>query len=151
MSPQRPEQEIQRTVFQHFAIRGASDCFAFHVPNGGWRSQAEASILKACGVHPGVPDVIAIKGGAVFALELKAPRGRTSEAQLAAHSAMRAAGVIVATAIGLDAAIAQLELWGLLRGRASLRPASSERYLVPETLHEMTDRELLEDKHATAG
>jgi hypothetical protein len=73
----------------------------------------------------GIPDVIAIKGGAVFALELKAPRGRTSEAQVATHLAMRAAGANVTTAIGLDEAISQLELWGLLRGRASIGSASA--------------------------
>jgi hypothetical protein len=34
----RPEQQIQRAVFEHLAIRAASTVFAFHPANGGWRS-----------------------------------------------------------------------------------------------------------------
>ena len=37
----------------------------------------------------------------------------------AAMAAMEAAGATVALAVGLDAAIAQLEAWGLLRGVAT--------------------------------
>jgi hypothetical protein len=36
------------------------------------------------------------------------------------HAALRAAGAIVSVTYGLDAAIAQLEQWGLLRGRAAV-------------------------------
>jgi hypothetical protein len=59
----RPEQQIQRAVFEHLAIRGAPAVFAFHPANGGWRTRVEAAILKAMGVRAGVPDVIAIEGG----------------------------------------------------------------------------------------
>ena len=37
---------------------------------------------------------------------------------LAAQDEMRAAGAEIAVAVGFDAALAQLETWGLLRGRA---------------------------------
>jgi hypothetical protein len=37
---------------------------------------------------------------------------------LAAVDEMRAAGAEIAVAVGIDAALAQLETWGLLRGRA---------------------------------
>jgi VRR-NUC domain-containing protein len=111
----RPEQGIQRTVFAHLAVRGVRDCFAFHVPNGGWRSRAEAAIMKGLGVRSGVPDLIAIKAGHAYALELKAPAGRLSEAQRGAHAALCAAGATVAVAYDLDDALARLELWQLLR------------------------------------
>ena len=42
----RPEQAIQRAVFDHLRQRGAPGTFAFHPPNGGWRSVIEAAILK---------------------------------------------------------------------------------------------------------
>jgi hypothetical protein len=61
--------------------------FAFHVPNGGARRPIEAAILKGLGVVPGVPDVIAIKGGHVFALEIKVIGGRLCPAQRATHDA----------------------------------------------------------------
>jgi hypothetical protein len=94
--------------------------FAFHPANGGWRSHIEAAILKRLGVRAGVPDVIAVKDGRTYALELKPPGGRLTAAQNAAHAALRAAGAVVATTFGLDDAIAVLEDWGLLRGKASM-------------------------------
>jgi hypothetical protein len=50
-----PEQQIQRAVFEHLAIRGAPKMFAFDPANGGWRSPIEAAILKGLGVRAGVP------------------------------------------------------------------------------------------------
>lgn len=116
MTRKHPEQAIQRAVFQHLESRPAAGVFAFHPANGGWRSKVEASILKGLGVVPGVPDVIAIRNGQIYALELKAKGGRTSPAQIACHLRLEAAGAIVATATGVDAAVRQLECWGLLRG-----------------------------------
>jgi hypothetical protein len=72
------------------------------------------------GVRAGVPDVIAIKDGRTYGLEVKAPGGRLSAAQRSAHAALRAAGASVVTSYCLDDAVAQLERWGLLRGQASL-------------------------------
>src|SRR5271169_3463158 len=69
---EQSEQQIQRAVFEHLAIRAASAVFAFHPPNGGWRSRVEAAILKGVGVRAGLPDVVAVKNGQCYALELKA-------------------------------------------------------------------------------
>jgi hypothetical protein len=73
----RHEQAIQRAIFAHFTARGARDCYAFHCPNGGARSKVEAAILKGLGVRAGVPDIIAIRDGRAYALELKAPGAET--------------------------------------------------------------------------
>ena len=116
MTLRRVEDAIQRAVFAHFATRGAPGVFAFHAPNGGYRRPIEARIMKGLGVVPGVPDVIAIKDGRVFGLELKAPGGCASEAQLATLAQMNAAGAQTCIAQGLDRALATLEHWGLLRG-----------------------------------
>jgi hypothetical protein len=121
MSKRHPEDDIQRAVVDHLTARPMPKLFAFHCPNGGWRSRTEAAILKGLGVVAGVPDLMLIRKGAVFGLELKAPNGWLSPAQIATQEAMRAAGVTVAVATGLDAALAQLESWGLLRGNAVLR------------------------------
>jgi hypothetical protein len=119
VSARRPEQTIQRAVFEHLAVRRVPGVFAFHPANGGWRSRPEAAILKGLGVVAGVPDIILVRDGRAYALELKAQGGRLSDAQRQAHGALRAAGAEVATAIGLDDALAQLEDWGLLKGSAS--------------------------------
>jgi hypothetical protein len=110
------EQQIQRAVFQHLALRGASTMFAFHPANGGWRSSVEAAILKGVGVKAGVPDIIAIKDARCYALELKASGGRLTPVQRDAHAALIAAGATVEVAYGLDNALAQMEAWGLVRG-----------------------------------
>ena len=115
----RPEHQIQRAIFQHFKARKAPGTFAFHVPNGGKRKPIEAAILKGLGVTAGVPDVIAIRGGHAFGLELKAEGGKASAKQTETIAAMEAAGATVTIATGLDAAIAQLEAWGLLTGRCA--------------------------------
>ncbi len=114
----RPEQDIQRAVFEHLAIRGAPGMFAFHPANGGWRSPIEAKILKGMGVKAGVPDIIAIKDGRCYALELKATGGHPTPAQLEVQDSLLLAGASVGVAYGLDDAISWLEDWGLLRGRA---------------------------------
>jgi hypothetical protein len=116
--PPLSESAIQKAVFQHLSTRSAAHTFAFHVPNGGWRSPIEAAILRGLGVMPGVPDLIVIKDGLPFALEPKAEGGRLSPAQSEAIEAMNAAGADVGVAHGLDAALRWLTERGILKGRA---------------------------------
>jgi hypothetical protein len=101
----------------HLRARAAAGTYWFHPANGGARTAIEGAILKACGVRAGTPDLILIKDGKTFGLELKANGGRVSEAQAEAHQEMKAAGAEVAVAVGIDDALAQLERWQLLRGR----------------------------------
>jgi hypothetical protein len=58
--------------------QGVRGLLFLHIPNGGARTAAEASILKGLGVMRGAPDLLLIHRGVVFALELKAPSGRLS-------------------------------------------------------------------------
>ena len=116
MSRARPEQIIQRAVFDHLRLRAAPGVFAFHVPNGGYRKPIEAAIMKGLGVKAGVPDVVAIREGRCYALELKAEGGRATPKQLELIAAMQAAGAYCAIAEGLDRALATLEAWGILKG-----------------------------------
>jgi hypothetical protein len=111
----RPEDAIQRCVLQHLRIRAPRDAFYFHPANGGLRSPVEAAILNGLGVA-GVPDLVIIYQGRVFGLELKAEGGKPTDLQLEAHARMRTAGAEVATAVGLDQALRQLESWQLLKG-----------------------------------
>jgi|SRR6516162_1364306 hypothetical protein len=122
---QQPEAQIQRAVFQHFRARGAPGVFAFHPANGGFRRPVEAAILKGLGVRTGVPDLIACRGGRFYALELKTDTGKLSDAQEQVLAALREAGAEVAATYGLDAALAQLERWQLLRGVASCGATSN--------------------------
>jgi hypothetical protein len=114
------EGAIQRAVFAQLRMRPAAGVAAFHVPNGGYRRPIEAAIMNGQGVLSGVFDVIAVKNGRAYALELKRAGGRLSQAQSAAHAALRDAGAVVATTFCLDDAIIALGDWGLLHGRASV-------------------------------
>lgn len=116
---QREEDQIQRAIFAHIKVRSAPDVFAFAVANGGYRRPKEAAILKGLGLRAGVPDVIAVMSGQTYALELKTQKGKLSENQTLALSALRAAGAIAEVAYGLDDAIDWLEKWGILRGRVA--------------------------------
>jgi hypothetical protein len=114
-----PEQIIQRAVCQHLRQRGARGLVWFHVPNGGRRSPVEAAIFNGLGVRAGVSDLILLRDGRAFALELKTARGRPTAAQMQFLSEFRAAGGEASIAIGLDQALRTLETWGLLRGRVA--------------------------------
>ena len=121
------EDAIQRAVFEHLAVRGVPRLFAFHPANGGYRLPVEAGRLKGLGVRPGVPDVVAVHRGQVYAIELKREGGRATDAQLQAIEEIRAAGGQAQICHGLDCALALLEGWGLLRGRAGGRGHREEQ------------------------
>lgn len=121
MKRRRPEQELQRAVLQHFAWRGARDIFVFHYPAGGWRSSVEAAIFKSLGVVAGIPDLLIIRNGHIFALEVKTADGRLTPIQIDTQARMRAAGTTVGTAVEIDAALERLEQWELLRPNVSMR------------------------------
>jgi hypothetical protein len=114
----RPEQQIQKSILDHLGWRGLPELFAFHVPNGGYRTAVESKIFKSLGVIPGVPDLLILYRGRLHALELKTKGGRLTETQRRTHEDMRQAGALVATCYGVNDALLQLEAWGLLRGDA---------------------------------
>lgn len=87
--------------------------------NGGYRRPVEAAILSGMGVQTGAADLLLWHDGKALPLELKAPGGRPSKAQLAFLADMEAAGAFTPCAEGLDRALWTLEAWGLLRGRAA--------------------------------
>ena len=116
----RLEQQIQRAVIDHLAWRACPGVWWCHIPNGGWRSKIEASILRGQGVKSGTPDLLIIADGKAYFLELKAPRGRISPSQHECHEALCAAGARVAVAHDIDQALARLAAWQLLRGSAPM-------------------------------
>jgi hypothetical protein len=110
------EAEIQKAVFVHLSRRKAATAFAFHCPNGGLRHPREAMKLKAGGVRAGVPDVIIIKDGQIYGLELKTHGGRVSPVQIETMQDMQRCGATVAVTYGLDQSLEKLEQWGILTG-----------------------------------
>jgi hypothetical protein len=124
-----PEAAIQRAVIEHLRLRAKPDVLWLHVPNGERRDKITGAKLKRMGVLAGASDLLLFRSGACphcnsarlegFALELKAPRGRPSEAQLNFMARFAAAGGHTCFASDVDRALAALESWQLLRGRLS--------------------------------
>jgi VRR-NUC domain len=113
------EEAIQRTVFEHIRRRRAPGVFAFHPRSGGQDQHRLAGINVGLGVKSGVPDVVVIKDGVPFALELKTESGKLSRDQARVLRELRTVGVDADVAYGLDAAIRWLQDRGILRGRAA--------------------------------
>jgi hypothetical protein len=118
MTRRQPEAALQRAVVTHLRARPASGIFWCAVPNGGYRSKTEAAIMVGTGLRKGCPDILLCRSSQLYALELKAPRGRLSEAQRQCHEELRQAGAIVEVASDLDSALSYLERWKILRGVA---------------------------------
>jgi hypothetical protein len=118
--PPLPERLIQKAVFCHLRCRPAAGVVAFHVANGGYRHKSEAAIFKGMGVLAGIPDIIALKAGRMYALELKRQGGKVSPEQRDTMDMLTAAGATCAVAYGIDEAILQLESWQLLRGKSPM-------------------------------
>jgi len=114
-----PEVPIHAAVVAHLRLRAKPDVVWLHVPNGERRDKITGAKLKRLGVLAGASDLLLWHQGNSFALELKRPGGRLSEAQLEFMARFADAGGHVAHAEGLDRALACLEAWGLLRGRAT--------------------------------
>src|SRR5262245_43324293 len=111
----RVEQLTQQALCEHLRLRAAPGVFWAAYPSGGYRRKAEAAIMRSTGTVAGFPDLFFVKAGQLFALELKTPAGRLSARQVATHQALRQAGAQVETAYNIDAALAALERWQLLR------------------------------------
>jgi len=110
-----PEDDIQMAVAEHLRRRALPGVVWWHVANGGFRNAREAARLKKMGVLAGVADLILFHRKRLYALELKAPGGRPTEAQLAFLDAISAAGGFGCVCEGLDRSLAVLKAWGLIR------------------------------------
>ena len=111
----RPEQQIQQAVVAHLRLRAEPKVFFWSTPNEGKRGFVNAAALKAAGMTAGVPDLLILKGGKLYALELKAPGGRLSPSQRMVGARMEECGAEVSVAHSIDEALVTLEYWGILK------------------------------------
>ncbi len=80
------ESEMQQNVIQWAAMSKHKEILRFlhHSPNGGKRNAIEAARFKREGVKSGFPDLILpvpVKGYHGLFIEMKAPKGRTTDSQ----------------------------------------------------------------------
>jgi len=89
----RPEEQLQRAVVMLLQIYESRGLLAFcAVPNGGWRSKAEAGAFVALGVRRGVPDLLVWALGGCFGVELKSAKGGLSVEQVAWRNTLASLG-----------------------------------------------------------
>lgn len=85
--PRHTESIIQRQSVKWFNLQYPSiSKLLFAIPNGGFRSKTEASIMKGEGVVSGVSDLILLYSNGIYnslCLEMKAPGGKQTENQKA--------------------------------------------------------------------
>lgn len=110
----RVEQGIHQAVVSHLRAR-AEPCFWWHTPNEGKRGFVNAAHLKAMGMTAGVPDLLILKDGSLYAIEFKAPGGRLTLSQRLVLDRLRDCGAMAVVAFSVDEALVTLEYWGILR------------------------------------
>jgi hypothetical protein len=91
--PEPSEFQIQRAVCIHLEKHAPADMEWWHTPNGEKRDAFTAKRLKDIGVKAGIPDLVFLRGGRLFGLELKAPGHKPSDAQNDRRARLLAAGI----------------------------------------------------------
>jgi hypothetical protein len=95
------------------------------VPNGGYRTKAEAARLKWTGVLAGVLDLtLALPAGRSAFWETKTPKGRLSDDQLAVIEQLKALGHSWAVVLSIDDARRELARLGI-ETREAVRSAGA--------------------------
>ena len=109
----RPEQALQRTIVEwlHYAL--PDDVWFTAVNPSPAKSKAVAGVSKAMGLKPGVPDLIFCIHGRFVGIELKAGKGKPSDAQDECHRAINVAGGWTYVATSIEMLTAHLEAQGV--------------------------------------
>lgn len=97
------ESDIQRDILDYLAKRRI---FHYRQNTGGWKN--EQGHFYRFG-SKGSPDIVCIIQGRYVGLEVKTPKGKLSDDQVAFHQNAMAAGGIVFTVRSLDEAIEAVE------------------------------------------
>lgn len=79
------------------------------------RDEVTGARIKKMGARRGTADIILVRAGHPYALELKTETGRMSKVQIEAMTLWIASGGTWRTARGLDEALDVLREWGMFR------------------------------------
>ena len=115
-APPLPVLSVETThqaVVAHLERRPVPSCMCWHTPYGELRQPGNGSKLRAMGTRAGMPELLQLRAGQLYALKLKSEGGSASDVQRVAMAELTAVGATVGVAYGLDAALAQIAAWGL--------------------------------------
>jgi len=108
------EHALQNQVLGILAVHG-KHCYPFAIPNAAKRSPAMAARMKAEGLRAGVADLCIMLPGCCGWLELKAGKGKQSDAQKGFQAVCHRLGHAYEVVHTLDEAITVLKAWGALK------------------------------------
>ena len=123
------EHRLQMAAATFLAAVLPRDCYWTSVDAGQGRMDVRAGQMrKARGVKAGFVDILIIYGGHFHGLELKASKGRLSEAQHVAHAQIREAGGKVELCHSIEEVETALRAWDIpLRGTTLTAQQRDER------------------------
>ncbi|CAK0774907.1 putative VRR-NUC domain-containing protein [Gammaproteobacteria bacterium] len=120
-SSSRPEADLQVQLVDYLRLMAPSRGFLFFaVPNEGMgEARTGAGIgrmarLKRMGMRPGVADLVFVKDGRAYFLELKRPGGKQSEAQKLFQEDVYWSGSIYGLANTFEGAVKILRGWSIV-------------------------------------
>lgn len=119
----QPEAAIQKAIVDYIATV-APHVVCYAVPNAARRTRNGRAGNAVPGLTKGIPDLALVVSGRAFFLEVKAPKGRTSQEQDATIARLRRAGASVAVVRSIDDVDHALAAWGVVtrlakQGRAA--------------------------------
>ncbi len=114
-APELTEADIHAAVVDALRRLARPGVVWWHTPNGERRDARDGAKLARFGVRAGMPDLFVLIAGRLHGLELKRRGGRLSATQRGMHTALTAAGAIIATAATVDDALSILRRWGAIR------------------------------------
>lgn len=125
MERQAPEAQIQRDILRYLGATLPHGFILHHSPNGGML-KGEVGRSRGLGTKPGWPDLQVVgrlESGEPFTgyIEVKAPKGRLSEEQIAMRDRLIDCGYPVGVARSIDDVRDLVRAWGLPSRDASVR------------------------------
>ena len=112
MKKRTPEQMLQIAVAQYLELALPTDAVFTAINPIPAKSKAAAGLSKVMGLKPGIPDILITWRGAPYLIELKAKRGKVSDAQLTMINRLSSAGASCAVCHSAEAVMGHLIEWG---------------------------------------
>lgn len=108
----RAEDKLQKAIVDYLRVILPPKHIVFAVPNGSYRTPAEAGILRATGTVAGIPDLcILAPGGIARFIEVKADGGTLNKNQRAINEQLLAMGVDYCVVRSLSDVRVALDHW----------------------------------------
>lgn len=90
------EKEIQKLIMEYLTLKGI-----FHYRQNGGAIKTRGHMYKFTSIN-GIPDIVAIKDGIYYGIEVKDVKGRQNDAQIEFEKLLNAAGGVYFVARSLD-------------------------------------------------